>query len=158
MFTTAGSRYKVWLLRIGALNVVLFAITLGMSAVVFFTFADYSILGMACSVFATVFFVGNLTLYFAVRLRSSLGAGMVTGAFIMLHSIMIGILSESERESRFEMQRYFLFFNPYEVPEQFDPVTWDLMMWQNRIGVFLLGFLLMFFAIRAMDNRDRLLR
>ncbi|MBT5875278.1 MAG: hypothetical protein HOH43_17800 [Candidatus Latescibacteria bacterium] len=159
MFTTAGSRYKVWLLRLGALNVLLFFVTLALSAVVFFTFADFSILGMACNVFATIFLVGNLTLYVAILLRSSLGAGMVTGVFIMLHSMIIGIMSDiGERSSRFEMQRYFLFFNPYDVPEQFDPVTWDLMMWQNRTGAMILGLVFIFFAIRGMDNRDRLLQ
>jgi hypothetical protein len=151
MFTTAGSRYKVWLLRLGTLNVLLWLMSVGMSAVVFFTFADFSIPGMACSVYATVFLVGNLTLFFAVRLRSGLGAGMVTALVLILHLFSTGIFE-------YEDTRYVLFFNPYDIPNQMDPRTWDLWTWQNRIGVLIVGAVLLFFALRGLERRDRLLR
>lgn len=151
MFTTAGSRHKVWLLRLGSLSILLFILTLFVSLLAFFTFADFPIIGMACNVYATVFLVGNLTLYFAVHLRSSLGAGMVTGMMLFLHLIVSGIFD-------YEKTRYFLFFNPYDIPRELDPRTWDIWMWQNRIGVLILGLLLLFFAIRGMKNRDRLLK
>lgn len=151
MFTTAGSRYKVWLLRLGTLNVLLWLVSVGMSLLVFFTFADFSILGMACSVYATAFLVGNLTLCFAVRLRSGLGAGMVTALVLLLHTLSADIF-------RYNRTRYFLFFNPYDLPNQIDPRTWNIWMWQNRIGVMIIGLLLLFLAIRGLEHRDRLLR
>jgi len=151
MFTTAGSRYKVWLLRLGALNALLALIGLGISALVFFTFMDFSIPGMAGSIFATAFLIGNVTLYFAVRMRSGLGAGMVTALTVFLHVVTSGMLELG-------VTRYFLFFNPFSPPNQTDPTTWDLWAWQNRIGVLLAGVVLLFFAIRGMDRRDRLLR
>jgi hypothetical protein len=151
MFTTAGSRYRVWLLRLGALNILLFLVSLGMSAIAFFTFTDFSIPGMACNVFATVFFIGNVTLFFAVRLRSGLGAGMVTALVVILHLFSAGVFDYADT-------RYFLLFNPYEIPGQMDPQTWDVWTWQNRIGTLVVGGLFLFFALRGMENRDRLLR
>ncbi|MBI4550738.1 MAG: hypothetical protein HY710_00575 [Candidatus Latescibacteria bacterium] len=151
MFTTAGSRHKVWLVRLGTLNALLWLMSVGMSLLVFFTFADFSILGMACSVYATVFLVGSLTLFFAVRLRSSLGAGMVTALVLLLHTFSADIF-------HYNRTRYFLFFNPYDIPNQIDPRTWDIWAWQNRIGVMIIGLLLLFFALRSLEHRDRLLR
>ncbi|MFQ5824715.1 MAG: hypothetical protein ACE5JB_11710 [bacterium] len=49
---------------------------------------------------------------------------------------------------------YFLYFNPYDLPHRLDPETWNLWMWQNRIGLVFLGFLLQFFAF---DHGNRLL-
>jgi hypothetical protein len=118
MFTTAGSRYKVWLLRLGTLNALLCILTFFLSILVFYTFMDYSILGMTWNTFVTLFFVGNLTLYFAVRMRSGLGAGMVTGLVLFLHLISAGIFDYAET-------RYFIFFNPYDIPDQMDPRLWD---------------------------------
>ena len=148
MFTTAGSRYKVWLLRLGTLNALLCILTFFLSILVFYTFMDYSILGMTWNTFVTLFFVGNLTLYFAVRMRSGLGAGMVTGLVLFLHLISAGIFDYAET-------RYFIFFNPYDIPDQMDPRLWDIWMIQNRLGVFGLGLVMIFFALRGMENRDR---
>lgn len=151
LFTTSGSRYKVWLLRLGVLNLLMLLSSFGMSGIVFLTFADFSITSMACSVFTTAFLVGNLTLYVAIRLRSSLGAGMVTALILILQLLITGIFDLANT-------RYVLFFNPYDIPNQLDPRVWELWAWQNRIGTLMIGVLLLFGAIRGLEDRDRLLR
>ena len=151
LFTTAGSRYKVWLLRLSVLNLLILLSSFGISGIVFLTFADFSITSMACSVFVTSFLVGNLTLYVAIRLRSSLGAGMVTALILFLQLLITGIFDLTNT-------RYVLFFNPYDIPNQMDPRIWELWAWQNRIGALMIGMLLLFGAIRGLEDRDRLLR
>lgn len=149
MFTTAGSRYKVWLLRLGALNTILLLLAFIFSMLAFFAFTDIPIIGMALHGFVPTFWAGNLTLYFAVRFRSGLAAGMVAAGLLTLILMFTELLNET---------RYFLFFNPYHVPRRLDPETWNLWMWQNRIGVLCLGGLLLFAALRGMEVRERLLR
>jgi hypothetical protein len=149
MFTTAGSRYKVWLLRIGTLAVILLALSFGLSAMSFFTFTDLPIFGMGLNAFVPTFFVGNMTLYFAVRFRSGFAAGMISAGLL----VMVLMFSELYNETR-----YFLYFNPYDVPRRLDPETWNFWMWQNRIAVFLMGGFLLFSALRGMEVRERLLR
>lgn len=39
-----------------------------------------------------------------------------------------------------------------------DPRMWNIWMWQNRVGVMIIGLLLLFFALRGLEHRDRLLR
>lgn len=149
MFTTAGSRYKVWLLRLGALNAILLILAVISSMLAFFTITEVPILPLAVHGFVPAFFVGAMTLYFAVKFRSGLAAGMVSAGVIMVAMMLFGAL---------EAPRYFIYFNPYDMPRQLDPETWNLWMWQNRIGVVLAGGMLLFAALRGMEERERLLR
>ncbi|MFQ5637385.1 MAG: hypothetical protein ACE5IR_05265 [bacterium] len=149
MFTTAGSRYKVWLLRLAALNLVLLVVALSLSVLSFFTFADIAILGTGLHAFVPAFFMGSLTLYLSVKLRGGLPAGMGAGGFFFLTMMFMDALEDT---------RYNLLFNPYDLPRQLDPEIWNLWMWQNRITVVCLGLLLLFFALRGLERRERLLR
>jgi hypothetical protein len=152
MFTTAGSRYKVWLLRIVSLNVVIFLIALGLSVLTFFTFTDLPIFGATAHIFIPVFFLGNMTLYFSVKFHSALAAGMVAGLVIFFLFILNTAFEENG------LYRYMLFFNPYDLPRDIDPATWATWTWQNKVAVFLAGGGLLFAALRGMDNREKLLR
>ncbi len=148
MFTTAGSRYKVWLLRLTTLNLLLLFIAFGMSNLAFFTIADHSIFCTTIHGFVPTFFAGNMTLYFSVRFRSGFAAGMVSGGILFLMLMFAEAINET---------RYFLYFNPYDVPRHLDPETWNLWMWQNRIGVIILALFFQFFAMRGLEAREKLL-
>jgi len=65
---------------------------------------------------------------------------------------LVFIFSEPLYESRF-----FLFMNPYHQPNEISEAKWVSMLWQNRIGVLLLAGLLLFFSMRKLENRERLL-
>ncbi|HEX9652879.1 MAG TPA: hypothetical protein VGA99_04145, partial [bacterium] len=109
MFTTAGSRYKVWLLRLGTLNLVVLILALLLSLLAFFTFADIEILGTAIHGFVPTYFVGALTLFFSVKFRSGFAAGMVAAGLVLLTFMFNEVLHDT---------RYFLYFNPYYLPRR----------------------------------------
>lgn len=152
MFTTAGSRYKVWLLRLAALNAILLLLAVALSALAFFTIVEVPVLTLTVHGFVPAFFVGAMTLYFAVKFRSGLAAGMVAAGLLVIMMMVFNSMNVPAA------QRYFIYFNPYDMPRQLDPETWNLWMWQNRIGVVLAGGLLLFAALRGMEERERLLR
>jgi len=149
LFTVAGSRYKVWLIRFGTLNLVMLGFALVLSLIGYFCFADLPPVGMALNGFVPACFIGSMTLYFSVRFRSAFAAGMVAVGVLLLISVMAEPLEES---------RYFAFFNPYNVPRSLDPETWQLWMWQNRLALLALSAGLQFLALRGLGNRERLLR
>lgn len=151
LFTTAGSRYKVWLLRVGTLNLILLLVAFSLSFLTFFTFSDLPILAMALNCFVPGFFIGAITLYLSVKFRSGFAAAMGTILFLLLSMILFGVLD-------LEDTRYPLFFNYYDIPRNIDPGTWYLWMWQNRITVVILGVLLQFFTLRGLEGRERLLQ
>lgn len=149
MFTTSGSRYKVWILRFLTLNLILLSISVLFSTLVFFTFTEIEIIATGIHAFVPTFFIGSMTLYFAVKFRSGFAAGMWATGMVLFISMFAEPL---------EHTKYFLFFNPYDVPRQLDPETWSLWMWQNRIGILLIGCFLQFMALRGLENREKMLR
>ena len=70
MFTTSGSRYKVWILRLVTLNLILLTLSILFSTFVFFTFTEIEIIATGIHAFVPTFFLGSMTLYFAVKFRS----------------------------------------------------------------------------------------
>lgn len=149
LFTSAGSRYKVWLLRVGTLNLLLLLIAVMLSNLAFFMIADINIIGTALHGFIPALFIGGMTFYFSVKFRSGLAA--VT--LVLIAILFILMMSDAIDDTR-----YFLFFNPYDVPRELDPETWNIWMWQNRIAVVSLGILMYFFGLRGLEARERFLR
>ncbi len=152
MFTTAGSRYKVWLIKSACLSLVLFGLSVFISAVAFFTFTEMQIFMTGFYMFIPGIFIGNLTLYFATRFRSGLAAGMVAGLFVFLFLMFQEPLEDAN------LHRFMLFFNPFDPPRRIDPETWQIWTWQNKIGYLAASLGLVFAAIRGMEDRERLLR
>ena len=148
MFTTSGSRYKVWILRLVTLNLILLTLSILFSTFVFFTFTEIEIIATGIHAFVPTFFLGSMTLYFAVKFRSGFAAGMWSFGILLL----ILMFSEPLDETK-----YSLFFNPYDIPRRLDPETWNLWMWQNRIAVLLFGCFLQFMALRGLENREKML-
>ena len=148
LFTMSGSRYKVWLLRLGTINGLLFGFAILLSLVAFFAFAETEILATALVGAVPGFVIGALTFYLSIKFRSSFGAAMVSALITVLLLMFYEAL---------ESTKYNLFFNPWDTPHQVDPQTWRLWMWQNRVALFLIGVLLQFFGLRGLERRERLL-
>ncbi|MCA9731397.1 MAG: hypothetical protein H6696_13215 [Deferribacteres bacterium] len=148
-FTTAGSRYKVWLVRFGSLCVLFFLLSLTLSYIGYYFFVDLPVWAMAFHAYVPTFFISGMVFYFAVKLRSGLAAGMVSGILLFF----MFIFNEPLRSTR-----YALYFNPFTVPHNVDSSVWYDWTWQNRIGLIVLGGLFIFAALRGMGNREKLLR
>ena len=148
MFTTSGSRYKIWILRLVTLNLILLTLSLIFSAFVFFTFTEIEIIATGIHAFVPTFFIGSMTLYFAVKFRSGLAAAMWTIGILLLLLMFTEALEDT---------KYSFFFNPYDIPRRLDPETWNLWMWQNRITIILFGCFLQFMALRGLENREKML-
>ncbi len=150
MFTTAGSRYKIWLARFGSLHLLLLFLSLFLNAVVFFFFTDIPVPTAALQAFIPTFFISTMTLFFSVRLGSGLAAGMISAglcAVLFIFSVEVNV------------KAYALFFNPYAMTfRSVDPEVYHLWMWQNRIGILVLALLFYHGALRGLDKRERLLK
>lgn len=148
LFTMSGSRYKVWLLRLGTINGLLLGFAILLSIISYFAFTETEILTTSLVGVVPPFTIGALTFYFSIKFRSSFGAAMVSALITVLLLMFYGAL---------ETTKYNLFFNPWDIPRQVDPQTWRLWMWQNRIALLLIGLLLQFFGLRGLEHRERLL-
>ncbi len=149
MFTAAGSRYKLWLLRFGSLHLLLALLAVVLNLFAFFFFTDIPLFTAALHAFIPAFFISTLTLFFSVRLRSGLAAGMITAGLSSVLLLFSAELSDTA---------YTVFFNPYAVFRHVDPEVRTLWMWQNRISITIAGLLFYFGALRGLDKRERLLK
>lgn len=148
MFTTSGSRYKIWLMKILVFNMAVYLSVFLFTIFIFFMLEDVSILWLPLEVMLPLLFIGNLTMLLSIIVRGDYAGGMLSAGIIFL----IFIFSDPLYESRF-----FLFMNPYHLPYEISEAKWHTMIWQNRVGVLLLSGLLLFFSMRKLENRERLL-
>ena len=149
-FTTAGSRIKIWLIRFGSLCLLFFIMAILLSLIGFFFFTDLPIWGFAFHTYVPAFFIAGMVFYFSVKFRSGLAAGMVSAVLLFLMLIFNEAL---------EGTRWSIFFNHYDRPHnRVDPSVWNDWIWQNRIGLIVLGAAFIFAALRAMRHREKLLR
>jgi hypothetical protein len=148
LFSTASSHYAIWMIRMISLHGILVASAMVMSSLSYVLFAEFPfILGGLNAVFPA-YLVANLTFYFAVSVRSSNAAGMLS-----LGCLLVALMFSSALSGTI----YDPFLNPFNVPESVDLTVWDDTVLINRASVAGLGGLLLFLALRKMERRERLL-
>ena len=148
LFSTASSHYTIWMTRMMSLHGILVLSAMAMSSLSYVLFAEFPfILGGLNAVFPA-YFMANLTFYFAVSVRSSNAAGMLSLGCLLLVLMFSSSLSGTV---------YNLFLNPFNVPASVDLSLWDDRVLINRVSIAGLGGLLLFLALRKMERRERLL-
>lgn len=148
LFSTASSHYTVWTIRMLSVYFVLLVTLLIMSTISYFFFAEFPFFWGGLNAFLPAFLVANLTFYASVFTRSANAAGMLSLGFIIL------VLMSYEG---LQGTNWDLFLKPFEVPVSGDDPVWAEKMLLNRLAVFGTGAMLLFLALRRMENREKLL-
>ena len=148
LFSTSSSHYEIWMVRMVSIYAVLMLSLLAMSTLAYFFFAEFPFIPGGLNAFLPAFVMANLTFFASVTCRSSNAAGMLALGGL----ILILLTSQALRGTP-----YFLFLNPFEAPIGMDDMLWDDRALINRLGVVVLGCLLLFLALRRMERRERLL-
>ena len=148
LFSTSISHYGIWTVRMTAVYAVLSATLLAMSGLAYVFFAEFPYIWGGLNAFVPAFLIANLTFYLSVSFRSSNTAGMFS-----LGAIVLVLLSSRPLRNTV----YFLYLNPFGLPMGVDDAVWEETVLLNRLGIVGLGALLLFFALRKMELRERLL-
>lgn len=148
LFSTSASHYTTWGIRLGAVFIVLLLTILTMSLLAYFLFAEFPYLWGGLNAFLPAFFIGCLTFFFSTTCKSGNAAGMLSLGTLVVILLTAGVL---------ENTGYFLFLNPLVTPMGVDEVDWVEKAFYNRFGIFCLGGILIFFALKKMENRERML-
>ena len=148
LFSTSSTHYEIWTLRMISIYGVLAVTLMLMTTISYFFFAEFPFLLGGINAILPAFFVANLTFYFAVSYRSSNAAGMLSLGMLVLALMTAEPLRHTG---------YFLFLNPLDSPIETDVTIWEDRVLINRLGVFVLGCMLLFLALRRMERRERLL-
>lgn len=148
LFSTSASHYSIWGFRMLSVYIILGLSMISMSTISFFLFAEFPFIRGAVNAFLPAVLMANLTFYFSVLFRSSNAAGMLSLGIL----IIVFISAETIRNTP-----YFLFLNPFDAPLGISSLIWNEQALINRCGVATIGLLLIFFALRRMEIRERLL-
>ena len=148
LFSTASSHYAIWMVRLTSLHGILIVASLAMSSVSYVLFAEFPFILGGLNAAILAYLVANLTFYFAVSVRSSNAAGMLSLGCLLL-ALMF--------HSAVEQTLYDPFLNPFNIPGNVDLAVWDDRVLINRVIVISLGALLLYMGLRRMERRERLL-
>ena len=148
LFSTSISHYGIWAVRMVSVYAVLAVTLMAMSGLAYIFFAEFPYLWGGLNALVPAFLIANLTFYLAVTFRSSNTAGMFALAGL------VGVLLSPEA---LRSTVYFLFLNPFVLPMGVDEAVWEETVLLNRLGIAGLGALLLLFALRRMESRERLL-
>ena len=148
LFSTASSHYAIWMVRLTSLHGILVVSALAMSTLSYFLFAEFPFVLGGLNAAVPAYLIANLTFYFAVSVRSSNAAGMLSLGCLLLALMFSSSLSGT---------MYDPFLNPFNVPSNADLTLWEDTVLFNRVGVFVFGALLLYLGLRKMERRERLL-
>jgi len=148
VFTTSGSIYKVWMIKLGVTYLIIIAVLLLLEILAFLFVAGFPIFSTLFHSIVPIIFIGNLTFYFSVKFRSGNAAGMITVIIILFFLMLTEPLEHS---------RFFLFLNPFNKPRDMELVIWDRIIFQNRIGIIAFSSLFLYLGMVATKKREKLL-
>ena len=124
LFGVPNYRYKVWLVRLGVIYIIVFALLwilafAGSMAIVMFNISE-----MVFQVMFPVFFLGSVAFLFSTWVRNGYGTAVVMVVIALIFWILSGELVES---------RWNLFLNPFHYPEEVSELAWGDIITKNRI-------------------------
>lgn len=148
LFSTASSHYAIWMVRLTSLHGILFVSSLLMSSLSYVLFAEFPFVLGGLNAVVPAYLIANLTFYFAVSVRSSNAAGMLSLGFLLMVLMFSSAISGTV---------YDPLLNPFNIPAGVDLTLWEDRVLINRASVVGVGGLLLFLALRKMKRRERLL-
>ena len=111
-------------------------------------FAEFPFVLGGLNTVVPAYLVANLTFYFAVSVRSSNAAGMLSLGCLLMVLMFSSAISGTV---------YDPLLNPFNVPDGVDLILWEDRVLINRASVVGVGGLMLYLGLRKMERRERLL-
>lgn len=146
IFSTAGSRYKVWLTRIGVLYLFVVFIIFILCSLSFIFISDFPFFGYFFHSLFPPIFISSLIIMFSVIFRSSNAAGLLS--FIVIFFLLIAY-------SPLSTTSFNLFLNPYFKPQNVDYGLWTSIVIYNRIGILLVSGFMLYYTLFRLNKREK---
>ena len=146
IFSTAGSRYKVWLTRIGVLYLFVAFIIFVLCSLSFIFISDFPFFGYFFHSLFPPIFISSLIVMFSVIFRSSNAAGLLSLIVIFFLLIIHRPLSTTS---------FNLFLNPYFKPQNVDYGLWTSIVIYNRIGILLISGFMLYYSLYRLNKREK---
>lgn len=146
LFGIPNYRYKVWLVRLMMIFIQVFLILIVYGYVSSYLLYTVRPLEMAYQLMYPIGFMGGMAFMFSTLIKNGNG----TAVIMILIGVTLLILG-----GNFERSQWNIFLNPMELPNNFNAVIWEGIVFKNRIflGVGMVVFLL--YGLFNLQNRER---
>jgi hypothetical protein len=124
LFGIPNYRYKVWLLRLGIIYLLVFAILLVLGALSSIALTSLPVLNMTMQLMLPILFFGSV----AFMLSTLLCNGSATAVVMIILGVAVWIAQNSIGSSKWNP-----FLNPFTVPSNTNEEVWASIVLNNRI-------------------------
>ncbi len=145
MFAVPGSPYKVWIYKLLIMYALILFIQFILVLIVFFFVGDFSFFSMLFHAYVPIFMVANMTFYFSTKFKSGYAAGLISLIVLFFNFILADAVDDTA---------WFLYQSPFNKPNDLDPELWNNIMFYNKFGIILLGFMFLYLGLRKLLVRE----
>ena len=114
------------------------------------TWVGFPFVSVAFNALVPVLLYFALALMFSLLFKGAIPAGLTVSPLLLLNATVLAGVSRGTR--------YNVFFNFLDRPSGVDETLWQIMGVQNRLVLFLIIGLVLFYTVRLTDKRERLLQ
>lgn len=147
IFGIPNYRYKVWGVRILMIFLIVFVVLVAFAWLAAFLLYPLNPFTLALQLIFPVLFFGSLACMLSTLIRSGNGTAVV----VILLSILIFVISNSDNTIRYTFWNVFL--NPFSVPYHIHPLIWEMIVVKSRI--FLLAASVVWVMISSLSLQKR---
>jgi len=148
LFGIPNYRYKIWFVRIMLIFMVASLIIVILTMVYSFVLAEVSIFMMVFHLMFPVLFTGSLAFMFSTIIRNGNGTAIIIVLFGIFFWISKSYIGDTE---------WFVFLNPYEMPENMNEVVWYEITFNNRVYLLAGSIGAMLLGLLNLQNREKFL-
>ncbi len=127
LFGIPNYRYKVWLIRLLLIFMVNCVILILLAAVYSYVLKEVNIIMMVFHLMFPIVFMGSLAFMFSTIIRTGNGTAIVMVIIGIAFWITRGQIGNTE---------WYVFLNPYEIPDDINEIIWAETILNNRIYLF----------------------
>ncbi|PHN05187.1 hypothetical protein [Flavilitoribacter nigricans] len=146
LFGIPDYRYKVWLVRLVLIFTQIFILLFLFAALGSWLLYPINPLQLATQLIFPMCFLGSLAFLLSTRVKN----GNATAVIIVLLGVALSIFSEI-----FENTMWDLYLNPFDMARGFSQVTWQQVVWKNRIFLSVGAVVFILTALLNLQKRER---
>ncbi len=146
IFGVPNYRYKVYLVRFGISMLLLFAILCFMAWFSVFSVVRTSVFSMVYQLMYPLFFLAGVSFLFSTLVKNGSGAAVI----MVIIGLVFFILNEP-----LEHNKWNIFLNPFDVPNDMSHSVWQNVQNQNRLMLIIGAVISLLWSLINLQNREK---
>jgi hypothetical protein len=149
IFGIPDYRYKVWLVRMGMVLVIVYALLFPFAALAHYALVSIPIFHLVSQLMIVVLFASTLGFCVSTIVKN----GNATAVIMVILGLVFLILSDE-----LDYSKWNIFLNPFRDPGDINDIVWQETIRQNRIIMGISSVVLLLLGLLNLQQREKFLR